>query len=136
MNRTEQKRIERIREKCFNNQDKANESVNVYLIMKNGETHGKIIARWTSPRTGSVCHTSLMMYRMDYDREPIAWFKEAGGYGYDKFAQTMKIIMRENRDALEAYGCRYTEADGVEIDLFNRWQNVFEHGGYTVLQAL
>lgn len=62
--------------------------------MKNGEIHGKVIARWTSPRTGSVCHTSMMMYRMDYDRDLIADFSEAGGYGYDKFAQTMKYILR------------------------------------------
>lgn len=130
-----------MKDKAHSNIDKAREKVQAAVILDpKGRKVGSVVHRWTYPATGGVCHTSFKLMSADnYDLDPVVYYAEAGGGGYDKAAHNLCWIFLDRQPQIEAItGCPYPNdpEGGLSCYLSNYWQKYLEGAGYRVIEAL
>ena len=130
-----------MRERMYTNVEKAREKVRVEVILDpKGRKVGSVIHRWTYPVTGGVCHTSVKLVNADdYNLDPVVYYAEAGGGGYDKAAHNVCWAFLDRQPQIEAItGCPYPEdpEGGLSCYFANHWRLYLEGAGYRVIEAL
>ena len=127
-------------ERAFDNIQKAREKVQAAIILDPaGRQVGSVVHRWTHPTTGAICHTSFKLVDLDHGNDPVVYYAEAGGGGYDKAAHNMAWIFLDRQPEIEAITCRPYPKDpegGLSCYLANSWQAYFRSAGYRVIEAL
>ena len=104
--------------------------VSAWLISKDGEQRGKIIARHTKKATT----VAVMFYATNEYGFPIEGCEVMTGWGYDRTNAGIGHILWEMRNKLEnAYGITF---NCLDWDLMNRWVRELERNGYDVVRVL
>jgi hypothetical protein len=128
-------------ERAFDNIQKAREKVQAAVILDPaGRKVGSVVHRWTYPTMGAVCHTSFKLgCADDYNIDPVIYYTEAGGGGYDKAAHNMAWVFLDRQPQIEALTGRPYPKDpegGLSCYLANHWDRYLEDAGYRVIEAL
>ena len=118
--------------KIFDEFGKAEGLLSVWVLIKDGDIAGRILARRTAK---GVVHVSLIFYgKCTGNGEPIYGYQRMTGYGYDKTNSGIADILAENRQKLfEAFNLTLAAS---EWNIMNTWERDLENCGFQVIQAL
>ena len=123
MTRYEHKAIEEIR--------KVERKASCYIIMRNGDVEGKIVA--THNKYHMVSHVSLHMFGLG--DSGLADTETVKGMGFNREDWGIAEILARNSDFfIRQFGFK---PDSVRFDnAYNYWRQTFNSAGLTVIQAL
>ena len=118
--------------KIFDEFGKAEGLLSVWVLIKDGDIAGRILARRTAK---GVVHVSLIFYgKYTTNGEPILGYQRMTGYGYPKTNCGIADILAENRQKLfEAFNLTLAAS---EWNIMNTWERDLENCGFQVIQAL
>ena len=104
--------------------------VSVWLINKNGQRRGKIIARHTKKAT----IVAFLFYATNDYGLPIEGYEVMTGWGYDRTNAGIGYVLWGLRKKLKkAYGITFQSLDW---DMMNNWERELKRNGYEVIRAL
>ena len=117
--------------KAFDEIRKVERKTSCYIIMRNGDVEGKIVAAHNSYHM--VSHVSLHMFGLGdsglVDTETVK------GIGFNREDWGIAEIIARNSDSfIQQFGF---QPDSVSFDnAYNYWRQAFNSAGFTVIQAL
>lgn len=110
---------------------KAEDLLSVWVIFKDGDIAGRIMARCGKQ---GVVHVALIFYGKCTGGQPIYGYQRMTGHGYDKVNSGIADILVANKQKLsEAFNLTL---DAPEWQVMNTWKHDLEACGFQVFQAI